>query len=502
MKTCITPDVYRVKGEKTALFWGFGSLAFILAFITALSVGILTLIVVATTAIVVWVQQSQLMGSAAKVSHTQFPRIFDIAQEAASRLDMSQPDIFIRQSPLLNAFAIGFLGTKSVVLHSATVEAMDDKEIEFIIGHEFSHIKCGHTNISVLTSSSRGIGVPIISHLLSFVFLFWSRKAEYTCDRGGLLANQDPKAAVTAMCKLAVGPALFCQMDVPAFMNQRSSLDRSDFAQLSEKLATHPYLVKRIHAIQSFFSSSIFSELTGNSLSSPPCSTGESSCQETLQGAKYRYAARAANGDKRTDTIVAKDKAQAIRQIEKLGYFPVSVEQVAEFQVSTSGNQIRPWVRFWARMLDFYLFAFLVNIAIAYTLPILWEVPDALFGLVLIFAYVFVEPAMLAGCGTTPGKALLRIRVRKKDGTRLSYSDGLQRSLAVWFRGQGIGIPIIAFYTLFHAYERLKKEGTTSWDKDGQFMVSHQTIGGLRITASVLIFLGFFVLIAIGLENS
>lgn len=262
MVTHISPDDYRVSGEKTALYWGFGILAFVLLFITAISVGVITLIVVVGTAIIVWVQQGQLVGGSARVSEKQFPEIHAIATEAASRLDMVQPEIFIKQGPILNAFAIGFLGKKSVVLHSAIVEAMERNELKHIIGHEFSHIKCGHTNLTVLTSSAQGVRVPIVSQLMGFIFLLWSRKAEYTCDRGGLLANRDPKAAIAAMCKLAVGPTLFKQMDIEDFQNQQIAIDQNGVAKISENLATHPYLVNRIHAIQRYYASDAFKQLS------------------------------------------------------------------------------------------------------------------------------------------------------------------------------------------------------------------------------------------------
>jgi len=276
MAAHISPKDYRVKGEKVALYWGFSILAFILLFpatisfgTPTISLGIATLIVVASTAVIVWIQQSQLVGGAAKISEKQFPNIHAIAKEAAERLDMQQPEVFIRQNPTLNAFAIGFWRKKSVVLHSATVEAMEEQELEHIIGHEFSHIKCNHMDLTVLTSSSQGINVPIISQLLRFIFLFWSRKAEYTCDRGGLLASRDPKAAIAAMCKLAVGPALFKQMNIDDFLNQQMALDKNNFAKLSEHLATHPYLVKRVHAIQQYFESNEYKRLTGKNELAP-----------------------------------------------------------------------------------------------------------------------------------------------------------------------------------------------------------------------------------------
>jgi Zn-dependent protease with chaperone function len=110
-------------------------------------------------------------------------------------------------------------------------------------------------------ASAFRIDVPIISSFLSFLFLFWSRKAEYTCDRGGILASRDPRAAIASMCKLAVGPVLFKKMSVDDFLKQHMDIDQSDLCQLSEKFSTHPYLVKRIHAILEFYESDLYRRL-------------------------------------------------------------------------------------------------------------------------------------------------------------------------------------------------------------------------------------------------
>lgn len=253
MTTYVNPDEYRIAGEKPSLYWGFGSLAFVIIFVTAINVGLVALVVVALAAAWVWIRQGQLLGASVKVSEQQFPNIHAIAQRAARRLGMQMPEVFVEYSPVLNAYALGFLGKKSVVIHSATIEAMEELELEFIIGHEFSHIKCGHTNLTVLTSSSDSVGVPGVSQFLKFIFLFWQRKAEYTCDRGGLLANRNPRSAMSAICKLAVGPALFKQMNIENFLGQQMAIEQSDISKLSETLATHPYLVKRIHALREFF---------------------------------------------------------------------------------------------------------------------------------------------------------------------------------------------------------------------------------------------------------
>jgi Zn-dependent protease with chaperone function len=256
----ISPDDYRVTGEKTALWIGVGILtAFVL--LSFLVGGWLILpVVLLITAIIIWVKQGQLLGNAVKVSQNQFPEINEAAETAARRLGIQSPEVFIKFDPTINAFATGFIAKKSVILHSALVEAMQQAELLQVIGHEFSHIKCGHTNLTILTSSS-AINVPVVSQVLSLIFLLWQRKAEYTCDRGGVLACRDPKAAAEAMCKIAVGPELFKKMDIDHFLKQQMDLDQNEVAKLSEILIDHPYLVRRIQAIKSFYESAQYGDL-------------------------------------------------------------------------------------------------------------------------------------------------------------------------------------------------------------------------------------------------
>ena len=125
------------------------------------------------------------------------------------------------------------------------------------------------------------------------------------------------------------------------------------------------------------------------------------------------------------------------------------------------------------------------------------RIPDRLFGMFLIFLWVFVEAALLAGFGTTPGKWLLRTRVQSRDGRPLSYFRSLGRSFDVWFRGLGIGFPLATLFTTIAAYNRLTKERITSWDSDGDFVVTHREIGALRILIVILIQVAFFALVIV-----
>lgn len=164
------------------------------------------------------------------------------------------------------------------------------------------------------------------------------------------------------------------------------------------------------------------------------------------------------------------------------------------------GPQCRPWVRYWARTLDFLIFSLLAGGLIGYFAPEAVIMPEVMFELVLLLAYNFVEPAMFALWGNTPIKAFFRIRVRNQQGLKLSYGEALRRNFHIWIRGNGMGIPLVSLFTLISSYSQLSNRGITPWDANGGFRVSHQKVEwwrwvlffGIFVTLfGVLIFLSF-----------
>lgn len=184
-------------------------------------------------------------------------------------------------------------------------------------------------------------------------------------------------------------------------------------------------------------------------------------------------------------------------------YAPPAAAPLGEVDWSghvAEGPQIRPWVRYWARTLDFIVFFLVVGSVAAGVFPELTQMHDTLIGIIFLAAYNLYEPAMLALFGATPFKALLRVRVRNKDGSKLSYGQGLRRTLSVWFAGQGLGIPIAALITNIHAYNRLTGQGITSWDQSGNLTVSHQPVQWYRWLVAIGVFVAFIALIVISAE--
>ena len=173
---------------------------------------------------------------------------------------------------------------------------------------------------------------------------------------------------------------------------------------------------------------------------------------------------------------------------------PVAREKTTE----NEEVRVRPWVRFWARIFDYQLFILIFGLFVFYTagpeLAVSFSMP-----IVAIFLWTFVETFLLATCGYTPGKWLLKVTVRNEDGSKLSFRKALQRSFSVWWLGYGAGIPVINVITMIVACVKLSNLKTTTWDKHGHFRVTHDKIGFFRI-AIVVLFFAFLIALMVGAQ--
>ena len=170
-------------------------------------------------------------------------------------------------------------------------------------------------------------------------------------------------------------------------------------------------------------------------------------------------------------------------------------------QYESSGSQIRPWVRYWARMTDLFIFNMVIGL-ITLICASLFKLSDVIYGLLAFVLYNFAEAALLATWGTTPGKAFFKVRVRNSDGSKLSYIDGLSRAFKIMFYGEGLGIIPICIFTLIKAHNRLTNKGITSWDEDKGIVVSHQMLGPWRVIGILVLFAVFLGLMVLGILGS
>jgi Zn-dependent protease with chaperone function len=214
------------------------------------------------------------LGMAVKVGPRQFPAVHAMAVDAARVLDLPDvPDVFVVNDPRANAMALG-LDRPFVVLHTGTVELMQDDELRFVVGHEVGHIASGHAVYRTLLfhlvgMAARVAWVPLGALGVRAVVTAleeWARKSELSADRAGLLVCQDDAAALRALMKLAGGSRLG-ELDVDAFLAQAAEYDAvedlrdSVLKLLSLQGQSHPFAVLRAAELQRWVSAGDYRRL-------------------------------------------------------------------------------------------------------------------------------------------------------------------------------------------------------------------------------------------------
>jgi len=207
-------------------------------------------------------QHRELLGQALPVSPEHAPALTRLVRGCAARLQVRQVQVFVANSPVLNAYTFGILPPYVVVLNSALLQTMDADELRFIIGHELGHVRLGHTWLNSLVGGMAGIPSPFLaSAVLSFAFLWWNRACEHSADRAGLLACGKPSKAISALVKLASGPETDTPGELLQALRQIEAEDDTALASLGEALSTHPMMGRRIEQLRRYAQSAEYRRL-------------------------------------------------------------------------------------------------------------------------------------------------------------------------------------------------------------------------------------------------
>jgi Zn-dependent protease with chaperone function len=191
-------------------------------------------------------------------------------QESCSVLDMPEPELYVLQTPEVNAFTYGY--TKPyIMLYTGLLELLNEDEIMAVIAHEVGHIKCGHVLYSTMAGllgsltlqidrATFGLGVPLYMAIVA-ALVNWRRLSEYSADRAELVVMQNPRPVITALTKFAGGTHRFAdELDPDEFLHQAriytEEIDQKSFVdQLYRLIAatdlrrSHPFTVERVKEI-------------------------------------------------------------------------------------------------------------------------------------------------------------------------------------------------------------------------------------------------------------
>lgn len=206
-------------------------------------------------------------------------RVYNLTENLCISVGMKMPQLYVIDSPVLNAFASG-IDEKSyaVTLTTGIIEALDDRELEGVIAHELTHIRNKDVRLLIITIIFVGIFsflmevlfrnllwgggrkrdkndtpiilialvITVVAYALSLVFKFaLSRKREYLADAGAVEMTRNSLALASALRKISGNSELDSVKsdDVKQlFIEHKSSL--------MGLFATHPPIEKRIAVLE------------------------------------------------------------------------------------------------------------------------------------------------------------------------------------------------------------------------------------------------------------
>jgi Zn-dependent protease with chaperone function len=220
------------------------------------------------------------MSMSVRCGPNQYHTLYGILRESCEVLDMPEPELYVTSNPFPNAMTSG-VERPYIVIRSSLIDTLSDEQLYHLMGHELGHIKAGH----VLYRSVAGLLVPLLEMIgrrtfglgdvasigLVLAMAEWSRQAEISADRAGLLVSQSLETSIDANLALTAGPNRFRhEMSREAFLDQaRAYQDAGTLESIGKVLIfllmsstyTHPMPVHRTQELERWVLSGEFERI-------------------------------------------------------------------------------------------------------------------------------------------------------------------------------------------------------------------------------------------------
>lgn len=211
-----------------------------------------------------------------RVGPRQRPKLDALYTEVLETLDygLERPELFVSQTPFVNAMAVGF-ERPFIVLNSGALGLLDREEQRVLIGHELGHVMSGHatyTTIALILLRAGFSAIPglgLIALPVQLALLEWSRKAELSADRAGLLASQSPKTTMGMYLKFAGGNAGNDETSLEEFLAQAEEYEIGGhaldgvFKVLNLVFRSHPFNTARAAELHRWQMSGAYDRIVG-----------------------------------------------------------------------------------------------------------------------------------------------------------------------------------------------------------------------------------------------
>ncbi len=213
-------------------------------------------------------------AEAIKVGPEQYPDIHELLVQVCAVLDTDPPPLYISQTPLVNAGAVG-MDHPFIVLNSSLIELCTPEQVAAVLGHEVGHIMSDHAlyrTLLFLLLQITSMNTPLVGQAIVPITLAlqeWSRKAEVSCDRAGLLAVQELDVSLGVLGVMA--GAIRGRADainLAAFVAQSDEyLDAEGLDAFYKFMSTlgrsHPFPVVRVAELRRWVDSGAYDAIIG-----------------------------------------------------------------------------------------------------------------------------------------------------------------------------------------------------------------------------------------------
>jgi|NGEPerStandDraft_6_1074524.scaffolds.fasta_scaffold13076_3 heat shock protein HtpX len=252
----------------------------------------------ATVGTVIWIaiaykfhqRMIDAVTGAHEVSRTEEPRLYNLLENLCISRGITMPKLRVADDDALNAFATGLNDKQySITVTRGLINALNDREIESVLGHELTHIRNGDVRMMVIAMVIAGVisffgelvfrvffqnvfwgggrrssggdkkggaGLAIVI-ALAIIALVWilsivirfalSRQREYLADSGSVELTKNPDAMISALRKIEG------RGEIPgansAVMEMCIDNPREGFSNIFD---THPAVDKRVEALVKF----------------------------------------------------------------------------------------------------------------------------------------------------------------------------------------------------------------------------------------------------------
>ena len=196
-------------------------------------------------------RRRSLLGDAVRITPELLPEVHAAYRECLDVLGGGLTgNLFVLQSSEYNASVLAHDKTFDVVVHSSLLKDFSLPQLKFVFGHELGHVVFGHSkfNIREILSKPDGVAATLASLLFK-----WSRAAEVSADRVGLMCCGQLRDAVSALFLTASGiQGINDDLVLRSLRGQYDELERHMNEQKGAHgwIRTHPMIPIRFRACE------------------------------------------------------------------------------------------------------------------------------------------------------------------------------------------------------------------------------------------------------------